>query len=43
MRRGIDRDGEAFAPYWEAWARSEAEVFARERTRDRADLVFRTG
>ena len=40
MRRGIDRDGEAFAPYWEAWARAEDEVFARERTRDRADLIM---
>ncbi len=43
MRRGIERDGEAFAPYWDAWARAEDEVFARERTRDRADLVVATG
>ena len=39
MQRGIERDGEAFAPYWEAWARAESELFERERTRDRADLV----
>ena len=39
MRRGIDRDGEAFAPHWEQWARDEAELFDRERTRDRADVL----
>lgn len=39
MRRGLDRDGEAFAPHWEQWAADEAELFARERTRERADLV----
>jgi uridine kinase len=38
MARGIERDGEAFAPYWEAWAAEEAEHFARHRTRERADL-----
>ncbi len=42
MRRGLERDGEAFAPYWEAWAAAEQEHFARNRTRDRADLVVRT-
>lgn len=42
MRRGLDRDGEAFAPYWEAWAVAEQEHFARHRTRERADLVVRT-
>lgn len=39
MRRGLERDGDAFAPHWEAWARAEAEHFARHRTRERADLV----
>lgn len=38
MARGIERDGEAFAPYWEAWAAEEADHFARHRTRERADL-----
>jgi len=38
MRRGIARDGDAFAPYWEEWAVAEAEHFARHRTRERADL-----
>lgn len=39
MRRGIERDGEAFAPHWEQWAADEAALFARERTRERADVV----
>jgi uridine kinase len=40
MRRGIERDGDAFAPHWEQWARDEAALFARERTRERADVVL---
>lgn len=40
MRRGLERDGDAFAPHWEAWALSETEHFARHRTRERADLVL---
>ena len=39
MQRGLARDGDAFAPHWEQWAVDEAELFARERTRERADLV----
>jgi uridine kinase len=39
MRRGIDRDGEAFAPHWQAWAEAEQALFAQQRTRERADLV----
>ena len=42
MRRGIERDGEAYAPYWEAWAVAEQEHFARHGTRERADLVVGT-
>ncbi len=42
MRRGIERDGEAFAPYWEAWAVAEQEHFTRHGTRERADLVVAT-
>ncbi|SFC79441.1 Uridine kinase [Nocardioides terrae] len=42
MRRGIERDGEDFAPYWEQWARDEAAVFARDRTREHADVVIAT-
>lgn len=43
MARGLERDGDTFAPYWEAWARDEADLFARERTRERADVVIATG
>ena len=39
LRRGLDRDGDAFAPHWERWAADEAELFAREHTRVRADLL----
>ncbi len=39
MRRGIERDGDDFAPHWGAWALAEREHFERHRTRDRADLV----
>ncbi|MGH3089884.1 MAG: uridine kinase, partial [Rubrobacteraceae bacterium] len=39
MRRGIERDGEAFRPHWEMWARQEEAMFAEERTRERADLL----
>lgn len=42
MARGLDRDGEAYRPYWEQWALAEQEHFARHRTRDRVDLVVRT-
>lgn len=38
MRRGIERDGDAFAPRWKAWAEAEEVLFARHRTRQRADL-----
>ncbi|HYH34620.1 MAG TPA: 4-amino-4-deoxy-L-arabinose transferase [Nocardioides sp.] len=38
MRRGLDRDGDVFAPHWEKWSAAEVEHFARHRTRERADL-----
>lgn len=38
MERGLARDGDAFAPHWEQWALDEADLFARERTRERADV-----
>ena len=38
LRRGLERDGEAFAPHWERWAAAERELFAADRTRERADL-----
>lgn len=36
--RGIERDGEAYRPHWEAWAAAEDKHFARERTAERAQL-----
>jgi uridine kinase len=39
MRRGLERDGDAFADHWEQWARDEEAVFTREQTRERADLL----
>lgn len=42
MRRGIERDGEAYRPFWERWAEQEQGLFAREDTRAHADLVIRT-
>lgn len=43
MARGIARDGESYRPHWERWAAQESAVFAADRTRERADLVVRTG
>jgi hypothetical protein len=40
--RGIARDGEAYRPYWERWARQEEALFTADRTRDRADVVLDT-
>ena len=42
-RRALDRDGETFAPNWDAWAAQEDAMLARERTPDRADLILRPG
>ena len=39
-KRALDRDGETFAPHWDTWAAQEDAMLARERTRDRADLVI---
>ena len=40
IRRGIARDGDAFAPHWETWADAEMAHFAEHRTRERADVVI---
>lgn len=42
MARGIARDGEAYRPHWERWAKQEEVLFQRERTREHAALVIRT-
>lgn len=38
MARGLSRDGDTFAPHWKQWAADEDQLFAREGTRERADL-----
>lgn len=38
-RRGVERDGPAYEAVWERWEASEVETFARDRGRERADLV----
>lgn len=43
LRRGLARDGEPMRAQWERWLDDEAALHARERTRDRADLVYETG
>jgi uridine kinase len=40
-RRALQRDGAAYAPYWERWAAHEAAFIAREHPRRLADLVVR--
>lgn len=42
MRRGLERDGETYRPHWQRWADQEAELFAADRTRERADLLLDT-
>jgi uridine kinase len=39
-KRALDRDGDTFAPYWDAWAAQEDVMLARERTPERADLIL---
>ncbi|WP_251150793.1 (d)CMP kinase [Cellulosimicrobium sp. Marseille-Q4280] len=38
LRRGLDRDGEESRDHWLAWMTAEREHYARNRTRERADL-----
>jgi para-aminobenzoate synthetase len=39
-KRALDRDGDTFAPHWDAWAVQEDAMLARERTAERADVVI---
>ena len=39
-KRALDRDGETFAPHWNAWAAREDAMLAREHTPDRADFLI---
>lgn len=41
-RRALERDGDAFAPHWDAWAEAERHLFALEQTRSHADLGVTT-
>lgn len=41
-RRGLERDGDAYAPHWQRWADQEDAVFGADRTREHAHLVLRT-
>ena len=40
--RALARDGAAYAPHWEHWARQERAHFARERTAEKAEVVVGT-
>ena len=40
--RALARDGDGFAPHWDAWAAAEERVHLREGTRAHADVVFHT-
>lgn len=42
LGRGLERDGAYLRPEWERWLDDEATLHARERTRERADLVYST-
>ena len=39
LRRGIERDGEQMRQHWLDWRVREDAMFARQRTRERADVV----
>lgn len=39
-RRALARDGELFAPHWDAWEAQEAEHWRRNRPWELADIVF---
>lgn len=36
-KRALDRDGDAYAPFWDRWARQELRFIAREKPRALAD------
>ena len=39
LERGLERDGEQMREHWLRWREQEDAVFARQRTRERADVV----
>jgi len=38
--RAIARDGDAYTPFWDAWADQERQLLARDDIRSRADMVI---
>ncbi len=42
LARWLERDGEQMRPFWETWLADEEVLHARERTRERADVLVRT-
>ena len=40
-QRALARDGDAFAPYWDAWAEAEDRYLSEEADRSEADLILR--
>ncbi len=42
LARGLERDGTHVRGEWEQWLRDEVVLHARERTRERADLIYST-
>lgn len=40
--RGLARDGDSYAPHWDAWARAETVHHRTQQTRERADVVIQT-
>ena len=42
LDRGVARDGQAMRDHWIAWREAEEALFAREGTRERADVTVRT-
>jgi uridine kinase len=42
-QRALTRDGDAYRPHWERWARQEDALFAVHNPADRADVVLHPG
>ncbi|HXH79358.1 4-amino-4-deoxy-L-arabinose transferase [Nocardioides sp.] len=42
LARGLERDGDDMHAHWEQWLDEEAALHVRDRTRERADLVYST-
>ncbi|MDQ6657324.1 MAG: (d)CMP kinase [Actinomycetota bacterium] len=40
LQRGIERDGEQYRPLWRRWQLQEDQMFARDGTRRRADVIL---